>query len=595
MSVKFSNNGKTTVKATGNDFTVAVFVHDTSVFPTISGDDYFYVTLDHGAGVLEICKVTAVDHVTGKLTVERGQEGTTAKAFGFGTKVENRLTAGGLNDVLEQSNQDTLQNVTARNRELTTNPRFTEDEGGIEWYRNTDAASIKFYNDSDGDTNSRLEFNIRDNKNEFFLFTSYDHLSGSDTEQLKIHPTADMTFRGNKVYDAGDFTNNATNWDAAYSWGDHGAAGYVTTDTTYTAGNGLKLVNNVFKLKHTSVWAPHDMGNLPEHPLYFKVGKINKGNGGIHLKGTLNNHVESFGSCDFDLSIYGREGNDPAEIEVHGYINVAANNTGVLVVKSLDTESSYDHYDVYIALTRYSQVVVNLTPTGSSEIFTPAKAEGITTKPTSVDGSDPEFDSIDLGEGSYIVSNSQIYDNFHSGVFTNNATDWDTAYSWGDHGAAGYLTTHQDISGKANLSGNNTFTGSITARTFISTPQVPGGNVEGGEIKLEGAGTSEDVYIDNFSGDIRFFDSTQPQVRARLNTDGDLELTGELTASGYNNSNWDTAYGWGNHAEAGYLTSETHADAGYLTTHQDVSGKANLSGDNVFTGYVQAQGGIKTN
>ena len=32
-------------------------------------------------------------------------------------------------------------------------------------------------------------------------------------------------------------------------------------------------------------------------------------------------------------------------------------------------------------------------------------------------------------------------------------SNWDTAYSWGDHSTEGYLTAHQDISGKANLSG----------------------------------------------------------------------------------------------------------------------------------------------
>ena len=36
---------------------------------------------------------------------------------------------------------------------------------------------------------------------------------------------------------------------------------------------------------------------------------------------------------------------------------------------------------------------------------------------------------------------------------------------------------------------------------------------------------------------------------------GDLSLSGSLTAVGYNNSNWDTAYGWGNHASAGYASA----------------------------------------
>lgn len=42
-----------------------------------------------------------------------------------------------------------------------------------------------------------------------------------------------------------------------------------------------------------------------------------------------------------------------------------------------------------------------------------------------------------------------------------------------------------------------------------------------------------------------------------LTSAGNLTVTGTLTASGYNKTNWDTAYGWGNHASAGYLTGIT--------------------------------------
>ena len=43
-------------------------------------------------------------------------------------------------------------------------------------------------------------------------------------------------------------------------------------------------------------------------------------------------------------------------------------------------------------------------------------------------------------------------------------------------------------------------------------------------------------------------------------TSAGVTVTGTITASGYNNTNWDTAYGWGNHASAGYLTSYTETD-----------------------------------
>ena len=39
-------------------------------------------------------------------------------------------------------------------------------------------------------------------------------------------------------------------------------------------------------------------------------------------------------------------------------------------------------------------------------------------------------------------------------------------------------------------------------------------------------------------------------------------------------SNWDTAYGWGNHADAGYATQQWVQQQGYLTQHQSLAGYA---------------------
>ena len=47
----------------------------------------------------------------------------------------------------------------------------------------------------------------------------------------------------------------------------------------------------------------------------------------------------------------------------------------------------------------------------------------------------------------------------------------------------------------------------------------------------------------------------------KLNTTSDgIGVTGTISATGYNDSNWNTAYGWGDHAQAGYLTSYTETD-----------------------------------
>ena len=77
---------------------------------------------------------------------------------------------------------------------MSGNITFNQDEGGIVFARNTDGASILFYNDSDADTNSRLEFNINDNGNEFFRWTGTQ--GGTVREFMRLTPaTSDYNGR----------------------------------------------------------------------------------------------------------------------------------------------------------------------------------------------------------------------------------------------------------------------------------------------------------------------------------------------------------------------------------------------------------------
>ena len=51
-------------------------------------------------------------------------------------------------------------------------------------------------------------------------------------------------FIGGTITGASDAS--VSNWDTAYEWGNHASAGYSTTNTTYSAGNGLTLSGTVF-------------------------------------------------------------------------------------------------------------------------------------------------------------------------------------------------------------------------------------------------------------------------------------------------------------------------------------------------------------
>lgn len=86
-------------------------------------------------------------------------------------------------------------------------------------------------------------------------------------------------------------------------------------------------------------------------------------------------------------------------------------------------------------------------------------------------------------------------------------SNWDTAYSWGNHASAGYLTSE----------------------TSHSDVLVDGDFITSGIMSTNGSGTYS-IITDN-------------------------------------SSNWNTAFGWGNHASEGYITSYTVTQAD-VTTHQ---------------------------
>lgn len=122
---------------------------------------------------------------------------------------------------------------------------------------------------------------------------------------------------------------------------------------------------------------------------------------------------------------------------------------------------------------------------------------------------------------------------------TNNSTNWNTAYGWGNHASAGYLTSE-------------TYTGTVTS-VAMSVPT--GLSISGSPITSSGT------------------------LALTLTSGYSIPTTSSQT-------NWDTAYGWGNHASAGYLTSET-----YTGTVTSVSGTGTVNGLTL-TGTVTSSGSL---
>ena len=97
MSVVFANNAATTLAAAiTSTSATTITVTSSSSFPSLSGSEYFYATIDDGSNK-EIVKITNVSSET--WTVVRAQDGTSARTFANGVDVELRNNAAMLSDI----------------------------------------------------------------------------------------------------------------------------------------------------------------------------------------------------------------------------------------------------------------------------------------------------------------------------------------------------------------------------------------------------------------------------------------------------------------------------------------------------------------
>ena len=110
-----------------------------------------------------------------------------------------------------------------------------------------------------------------------------------------------------------------------------------------------------------------------------------------------------------------------------------------------------------------------------------------------------------------------------SNILQTNIDNWNASYGWGDHSAAGYLTT----------------TGSISSHTDVTIATLQDAQL----LKYSVANAAWENWTPNF---LTSYTETDPVFGA--------SPAGGIT--GTNITNWNTAYNWGDHSTGGYLTAE---------------------------------------
>lgn len=109
MALKLANNASTLLASSIDAVTTAITITsgDEGRFPSLGEDEWFPVTVVDAAGNMEIMRCTARSGVM--LTVQRAQEGTTAKSFIAGARLDVRMTAAAVLAMLDRANHTGTQ------------------------------------------------------------------------------------------------------------------------------------------------------------------------------------------------------------------------------------------------------------------------------------------------------------------------------------------------------------------------------------------------------------------------------------------------------------------------------------------------------
>ncbi|MBA4242147.1 MAG: hypothetical protein C0448_15590 [Sphingobacteriaceae bacterium] len=207
-----------------------------------------------------------------------------------------------------------------------------------------------------------------------------------------------------------------------------------------------------------------------------------------------------------------------------------------------------------------------------------------------------------------------------------NSTNWNTAFSWGNHASAGYATypnqsgnngkvlstngssvswitpvTNGDLNLKVSKSGDN-MTGALSINNTSDRKALELNSNGHTELRIKATSSYQPIifigttasgincenaaiqFVDvNYGPNARLAFHMMPAYNVlnllnngnvgigTINPSTALEVNGVVTSNGGNSTNWNTAYSWGNHANAGYLTTVNEAADEFSATSAQTS------------------------
>ena len=253
--------------------------------------------------------------------------------------------------------------------------------------------------------------------------------------------------------------------------------------------------------------------------------------------------------------------------------------------------SDYGHgvYGVY-SPTRYQHVwsmgtSYNLPSNGYDESGAAGNLYGLawSYNPNySYSGSNPQAKS-GLGHQLLLMMNGTTRTALGTGIWTDGtitttshgtSANWNTAYGWGNHASAGYLTSLGSAAYIDTATGNY---GTVKVDDDRGVTWA-GYAIRDDWVFMSSGVNAAGIYNDT-DNEWHIYTERNSSVWLYFNGAGRIQttsagatVTGVISATGGNSTNWNTAYGWGNHASAGYITGNQT-----ITLSGDVSGSGTTS------------------
>jgi hypothetical protein len=274
---------------------------------------------------------------------------------------------------------------------MTGNINWGQTDRGLTWGMNTDGAYIKFYNTGDGDTDSRLEYSTSDNGDEYHRWV----IGGVERMNLK---TDGLSVNG-IIYSTS--YGNSTQWNTAYSWGNH-AGLYSSITHTHTFASitskpitlaGYGITDAATSAQGTKADTAYSWGNHASAGYLTSVTNISGYSGTLQREDnrTISPSELAAGQLKFGFTSWTNDNNSPYADFIHmrSYTDGSGGSDNLVMFKKSG-----------IGMRIWQQTF------GSSTAY------------------------------------SSYVDVWTTGNFTQtNVNNWTTAYGWGNHASQGYITS----------------------------------------------------------------------------------------------------------------------------------------------------------